>query len=179
MTTVVCYMGGTAGDLVTAVIDTQHAVLNQNVISHAPSRSALKKPHNFADDLQKIQYLDSVQYDSVPSHDFDFHYKYQHNMILVTVETMETALWAAKRFCALHRPHVWEEMTKHCGASTTASYAQALLDFSNLNQQKVTKTVSLESVLNGSLIARLQQLTPIKDLNASQQLYLSWLEAQE
>ena len=179
MTTVICYMGGTAGDLITALIDPQDAELDKNVISHVPARSALKKPHTFASDSQKIQYLDSVNYASVPSHDFEFHCQYQHDIILVIVETMEAALWAANRFSALHRARVWKEMTLHCGADTTASYAQALLDFSNVNRKRVTRTVCLESVLNGSLINCLQELVPIKNLDASQRLYQQWLAAQK
>ena len=118
-TTIVCYTGGTAGDIVSLIIDP--AELSRD-------RQRLKKPHLFASDAEKDNFLDTAPWASVPSHDFEYHQRRQHEILAIVCRTKPNALWAAERFKSMHRPHVWEEMTQHCGAADVETYAQMILD---------------------------------------------------
>ena len=110
---IVCYTGGTCGDMISAILDPigtrfRHTAV---MIDHA-DRSRLKKPHLFQSDQEKDQYLIEIEkkYQSIPSHDLDYHVRKKHNFIGITVQDKAVALWAAKRFKQLHRAHVWYQM---------------------------------------------------------------------
>ena len=89
---IVVYMGGTCGDLVTAILDPFSTELgsNGNVIL-GPSRSYLKKPHSFSDDAEKNHYLEETfsWCNSIPSHDLDYHIRQHHKFIGIVVNTKE------------------------------------------------------------------------------------------
>lgn len=175
---IICYAGGTCGDLVTSVIDSSDSEINiRKHFELSAERSRLKKPHLFQSDVEKLQFLDDIssQYLSIPSHDLDFHSRYAHNFIGITVQDKEIAYWAAERFKNLHRPHVWEEMTRYCGASTVEAYAQTLIDFSNLISTKTNQLIRLEDIVNGNLVDQLSNFikTPLNN-----ELYQQWLTAQ-
>jgi hypothetical protein len=175
MIEIVCYNGGACGDLVTAMIDPQEAVVN-NTLRLAPDRSLLKKTHLFAGDQERNQYLvrASQHWNSIPSHDLEYHVRQAHDFIAITVEDWDTALWAATRFQQLHRPHVWQEMVESCGANNVKGYAQVMRDFSSLIKTKTQRIIQLERIVTGHAVEDLLQLVPAVDAN----IYHTWLQQQ-
>lgn len=174
MINIICYTGGTCGDLVAAIIDPTGCKFYQNAVMHAPDRIKLKKSHLFNNNEEKDQYIDTVgkQYLSIPSHDIDYHIDRKHNFIGITVHDKKTAIWAANRFKKLHRPSVWEEMCNACGAKTVDDYAQILIDYSYMVSNHTNRLIKLEDIINGNAIDSLIQLGIEKP---SVNLYNNWL----
>ena len=83
-----------------------------------------------------------------------------------------TALWAAKRFKELHRPHVWAEMASASGADTIEKYAQIIIDFSNMIVQYTDRIITLESIQAGTVLQN-----PILQLS-SKNFYKNWSDLQ-
>ena len=171
---IICYTGGTCGDVVTALFDSTGTSYRGNTVMIDADRSRLKKPHEFATDESKDRYLAEMatKYQSIPSHDLAYHVGRQHKFIGISVHDWAVALWAAQRFKDLHRPHVWAEMTAACGADTVKDYAQMMLDFSNVIVQHTDKIVTLESIRAGTALQN-----PVLE-NANKDFYNNWLELQ-
>ena len=159
---IICYTGGTCGDIITSIIDSRDVEINGFGIKIAAARSMLKKPHTFNDDNEKTAYIESMKplYNSIPSHDLEYHVRQHHEFISITVEDFDVALWAARRFKSLHKPTVWEEMQKFCGATTIPRYAQILIDFSSLVKQHTDKTIKLERIISGYAVDDLLKWVP-------------------
>jgi hypothetical protein len=174
---IVCYTGGTCGDLIAAMIDSTHARFQNTTVIHSADRQRLKKPHTFANDEEKDQYITEIssRYQSIPSHDLDYHVRRSHRFIAITVQDFKTAMWAARRFRLLHKPHVWQEMQTACGASSIEDYAQLLIDYSNMVVNHTTDIVKLEDIHNGRAIQALNKL----GINYQyKNLYQNWLDLQ-
>ena len=174
---IVCYTGGTCGDLISALIDPTHVKFENTAVMHLANRQRLKKPHTFDNNKEKDQYINeiSTQYLSIPSHDLDYHIQQSHQFIAITVQDSEIAMWAARRFQALHRPHVWQEMQTKCGAATIEEYAQMMIDYSNMIVNHTTDIVKLEDIRNGQAIQALAKL----GINSTHKnLYQNWLDLQ-
>ena len=172
---IVCYTGGTCGDMISAILDPNGTRFRHTaVMMDDPNRSRLKKPYLFQSDLDKDQYLIEIEkkYQSIPSHDLDYHVRKKHNFIGITVQDQAVALWAAKRFKQLHRAHVWEEMVAACGANTVEDYAQIMIDFSNLVKLHTDRTVTLESIRAGTALDN-----PILK-TANKNVYRNWMDLQ-
>ena len=171
---IICYTGGTCGDVITALFDNTGTSYRGNTVMIDTDRSRLKKPHEFADDHSKDQYLADMaaKYQSIPSHDLNYHVRRQHEFIGITVRDWNVALWAAQRFKDSHRPHVWAEMTTASGANSVEDYAQIMLDFSNLVETHTNNIVTLESIRAGTAL-----LNPILK-NVNKDFYNNWLELQ-
>lgn len=171
---IICYTGGTCGDVITALFDSTGTSYRGNTVMIDADRSRLKKPHEFATNESKDQYLEEMatKYQSIPSHDLAYHALRQHEFIGITVRDWAVALWASQRFKDLHRPHVWAEMTAACGADTVEDYAQMMLDFSNLIVQHTNKIVTLESIRAGTALQN-----PILE-NTDNNFYNTWLKLQ-
>ena len=171
---IICYMGGTAGDLVTATIDGTDTRLDDRKVIIDSKRSKLKKPHLFATSSETVEYIKSMteNYSSLPSHCLDFHVEQRQDFIGIVVNTMETATWAATRFKELHLPHVWEEVMKYSNISKVEEYASMMLNFSETIKKYTTKIISLEDILSGNLLTELDRLN-IQATNPS--LYENWL----
>lgn len=174
---IVCYTGGTCGDLIAAMIDPADSVFKNSTVMHSVNRQRLKKPHTFATDEEKDQFINeiSTQYRSIPSHDLDYHVRRSHQFITITVQDFTIAHWAAKRFQALNRPQVWQEMQARCGASSIEHYAQTLIDYSNMVVNHTKDVVKLEDILAGHAINILQGMGMG---NIDQDLYEDWLSLQ-
>lgn len=174
---VICFAGGTCGDLITALIDPTGIEVKGSRIWLSEDRCRLKKPHLFPDRESKNLYLEQMTliYKSLPSHDFDYH-KGQ-KFIGITVEDFGTAHQAATRFKNLHRPHVWQEMQNLCGAKTVEDYAQILIDFSRLIKSHAHLVIGLEDIVSGRAIEVLSNLGIVTD-NRAKSLYQHWLSAQ-
>lgn len=160
---IVCFVGGTAGDIVTQILDPSDLT---------SVRCQLKKPHLFDNDSDKDLFLSTAPFISIPSHDFEYHYKRKHNILGVVCRNFLEAQWAAARFKKLHRPHVWKEMTAFCGADTQDAYAQVILDFGNMVANYTNNVVYLDEILAGHAVAKLQTLGY---QSLSQEKYNKWL----
>ena len=161
--TIVCFVGGTAGDIISQILDPRELTLE---------RQKLKKPHLFATDAEKDIFLETIDYASVPSHDFVYHRNRNHTVLGVVCRDTCNALWAASRFKKLHRPHVWKEMTAFCGVDSIEAYAQAILDFGNMLASHTNNVLYLDDIINGHAVDRLTELgyqVPGKDI------YKKWL----
>jgi hypothetical protein len=171
---IICYTGGTCGDMISGILDPNGARFKNTTVIFDQDRTCLKKPHLFQSDAEKDQYLVEAEkkYQSIPSHDLDYHIRKAHDFIGITVQDKAVALWAATRFKRLHRAHVWEEMTAACGADTVEGYAQMMIDFSNLVSQHTDRIVTLESIRTGTALDN-----PILK-TASKNFYLNWLDLQ-
>ena len=171
---IICYTGGTCGDVITALFDSTGTSYQGNTVMIDADRSRLKKPHEFATNESKDQYLEEMatKYQSIPSHDLAYHVRQRHEFIGITVQDWNVALWAAQRFKDLHRPHVWAEMAAACGAKTVEAYAQMMLDFSNLVLTHTNKIVTLESIRAGTTLQN-----PILQ-NTDKNFYNTWLKLQ-
>ena len=174
---IVVYMGGACGDIVTAIIDPAEAQLRNGAVLLNAERSRLKKPHTFESDLSKDQYVNEIGlvYNSISSHDLNYHIEKQHNFIGIAVNDFKVALWAAERFKKLHRPHVWQEMQNHCGAKSVQDYAQTMIDFGNLVRQHTDQIIQVERIIQGKII---EDLNTLNVSTAGQEFYLSWLKKQ-
>lgn len=177
---IVCYAGGTCGDLVSAMIDSCDAeIRDTGAVFHAIERTRLKKPHLFESDLDKDQYLDSVTgYHSISSHDTDYHINRRHRFITVGIQHIDTAVWAAQRFRDLHRPQVWQEMTARCGARTLEQYAQIMMDYSSMVANHTQDVVKLESIIRGSAVNEIQDIIGRSLQPESIEFYHCWLRKQ-
>lgn len=180
---IICYTGGTCGDLITALIDPVDAVLNSELgtVTHTVDRAKLKKPHLFNNNLEKANYLleAASHYRSIPSHDLDFHVEQQHDFMSITVNDPTIAVWAAERFKKCHRPHVWAEMQKVCGAKSIEDYANILIHYSNMVQKHTNKLIQLEDIVSGQLINVLEKLISTELSDHSKNFYQAWLDMQQ
>jgi hypothetical protein len=160
---IVCYTGGTAGDIVARIIDSQEL---------STDRQRLKKPHLFSSNKEKDQYINSSTWGSLPSHDFEYHKSRRHSILGIHCRDMASALWAANRFKALHRPHVWEEMSRACGASNIEQYAQMIIDFGNMIANYTSNVLYLDRIVAGHAVEDLVDLNiPV----TGKDLYTEWL----
>lgn len=180
---IVCYAGGTCGDLLTALIDSTDASINTELgtVQHNSSRQRLKKPHLFNSLKDKNDYLISMQhqYHSVPSHDLDFHTQQQHDFITITVNELDVAIWAATRFKHCHRPQVWQSMTEFCGADDIRGYAQVILDYSRMVSRLSKKIMPLEVILSGGAVSFLENLLNTTLPVDNHMFYQQWLSCQK
>ena len=99
-------------------------------------------------------------------------------IIGITVQDKALACWAAERFKRLHRPHVWEEMTQVCGATSVDEYAEMMIHFGNLVRSKTQKILQLENILAGNLIKDLETLE-VSSNGLNTPLYQQWLSLQK
>jgi len=175
---IICYTGGTCGDLITGIIDSKNTRLFETRIEHDAARMRLKKPHKFSSFEEKNSYLVDIatQYKSIPSHDLDYHSQQSHAFIGITVKDKRCALWAAERFKNMHRSQVWEEMSRFSGAKTVEDYAQLLLDYSNLVETKTPMIIKLESIIAGDVLDDLKQIV---NTTLDNDLYSNWLKVQQ
>lgn len=182
MIEIVCYMGGTCGDLIAAIIDYKDSRFEGKKMKHVDVRQRLKKPHLFATNEEKDEYLKQVEtdtsYQSISSHDLAYHIDRKHSFIGITCDDIGVAVQAAKRFKDFHRPHVWQEMQTACGAKSVEEYAQMMIDFSNLIRQHTKKTVKLESIMTGNLLPELGNVLDRPIDRKGQNVYANWLNLQ-
>jgi len=171
-------MGGTCGDIISAIIDVTGARLLKGHVHHTPERTRLKKPHEFSSDAEKDLYLSSVNFASVSSHDFDYHRLRDHSFTGIAIENLSTALWAAERFQSLHRPQVWDEMRLKCGAGDTDQYAQTMMHYSKLMCEHAKYVILLEDIVRGQAVTQVEQMLNIEVSPSARQFYTEWLMVQ-
>lgn len=174
----VVYMGGACGDLVTAMIDATGTGLDRTLskMTLPRDRIGLKRPQDFADDAAKDAYLQSITgiYTSVPSHDVEYHLRRAHTFLGVTVQDRSWALWAARRFRAVHSSEVWLSVSQSCGIHDVEQYAQLMIDHSTWLRQKTTNIVALEDILAGRAVTVLEHIIGRKLHKDSVNCYHDW-----
>lgn len=174
----VVYMGGTCGDLVSAVIDNRGNSVDGTKIQMQVTRALLKKPYIFKDSAEKLRYLDEIKdmYTCIPSHDVEFHIEQVHDIIGIAVETEYIANWCAERFKAVHRPAVWEQVCKSMNIETVNDYAEMLLNYSTgVIKPATNNIITVEEILDGKLCEKLHSFG-IDTLD--EELYNNWINAQ-
>lgn len=177
MTNIVCYMGGCCGDLVAAMFDKTDCVVRHSAVMLPSERTKLKKPHLFASDSEKDQYIDSCKnFASIVSHDIEYHLRKNHEFITVAVTNFQDALWAAKRFKHLHRPHVWNEMVAGSGANTIEQYAEMMLDYTARVTTKSNLVINLTDIIDGNLLDILSPIVEITE--GKKKFYANWISVQ-
>lgn len=178
---IVCYTGGTCGDLISAMVDTHNALLNSTLgtVTHCAERTVLKKPQLLTT-IEKEEYLHDIsgKYLSISSHDLTFHLDHRHDFISITVVDPKIAIWAASRFERCHRAHVWEEMKKACNAATTEDYAKVLIDYSGMVRNHTDKIIKLEDIVNGNAVESLENILKRQVSSDANLFYKQWLETQ-
>ena len=172
---IVLYMGGCCGDIITGLIDTKGISIASSKCVILKERSKLKRSFEFDNTAEKDVYIASAcrYWNSLPSHDADYHMQNNHTYIGILCSDLEIALWAATRFRGLHRDSVWERMSKASGAKTIEEYAQLIIDFSSMIKTGTHKTIELKDIVNGHAIDKLKLLTNV-DSSASI-MYDQWL----
>lgn len=181
-TTLVVYMGGCCGDLVTALIDHTNVGLYVafRTIRLSPQRQRLKKPHEFVDNHAKDNYLSDISrtYKSVPSHDIEYHACRKHSFVGIAVTDASTALWAAHRFRNVHRPAVWHSVMQACGIQHVEQYAQLLLDYGSMICNRTDHLIDVGAIRHGELLPQLELILG-RDLDqAARNCYRNWLDMQ-
>jgi hypothetical protein len=174
---IICYIGGTCGDLVTSVIDSTDSKLDGSKIYTMLSRSKLKSSLFLNSEIEQLNYIKEMEskYLSIPSHKIDLHIKYKHPYITIFTENYDLALWCANRYKNLNKPDVWENMTK-INNDTIESYAQTIIQTCNYSVSHTDRVITLEDILSGNLLSRLSQYvnTPLNE-----KLYEEWLSRQD
>lgn len=175
-TEIVCYTGGTCGDIVVSLLDPSGSYFDSEKrrMSINSERSVFKKPHLYTDD-EKDNFLSSTSFKSIPSHDIEYHIRKHHEFIGIKVANFDTAVWAATRFKELHRPHVWAEMQNFCGASTVNDYAQMMIDFGTLIDSSTNRILYLEDIISGKALEKLSYLITLEIPDTAPELYNQWL----
>lgn len=177
--TFVVYMGGTCGDLLTSLIDWSGSEINPttSAMRIATDRQRLKKPHLFANDQERDQYVQNMcyKYKSLPSHDLEYHQRHSHKFITITVDTFCSALWAATRFQRMHRPQVWQEVQRLRGINTVTDYANMILDYSSMIKPLANSVITLDSILSGTATNDLEKLGFDIAQDVKQLHYPQWL----
>lgn len=180
--TIVCYMGGMCGDLITALIDSTNMSFVNSTVKLQNERIKLKKPHLFTTDAEKDLYISHIGeiFKSIPSHDLKYHVLRKHKFISIAVEDRRCADWAANRFKNLHKPEVWQGLSKFSNCSTVEQYSQMMLDYSSMvkKEKYSNKIINLEDILDGRLIEILK-MYGFNLTNDYQSIYNSWLKLQK
>jgi hypothetical protein len=178
----VVYMGGTCGDLITAMIDMRSMAFDAVFpkMKMPVDRQRLKKPHTFSDDTEKDKYLNDISmiYTSIPSHDIDYHVKREHRFMGIRVKDINTAVWAAKRFQNVHRPQVWQSVSRACNIDTVEQYAQLMIDYGNMISQHTSEILELEDIVSGQVIPIIENIIGRKLKKNAINCYCNWQHIQ-
>ena len=177
--TIVCFAGGTSGDIVVAVMDPKNC-------KHDPEKARIKIPKDRAEMKmfwtfqgveQKNNFIRKTfeNYDTIPSHDVNFHISQgAENVLGITCFDKDLRDRSAKRFKAIHTDQDWDSLLKVTKTETVDQYSDDILSISKkLNDN--FPTIDLSSIINGTLIEKLGALGyQIPDVGIS--LYDRWIK---
>jgi hypothetical protein len=176
--TIVCFAGGTSGDLVVSVLDPKNCDYNpsQGKVKISKDRSVMKKFWQFTNTKQKKDAIKNgfENYDSLPSHDVDFHIDHgQDKVIGITCFDKDLRDRSATRFKNLHSNQVWDSLTKVSKTETIEQYSDDILQISRKLERAFT-TIDLKEIIKGNLISRLTEMEyTISD--ESLEIYKKWM----
>lgn len=156
--TIICFAGGTSGDLAVSVLDPRNCTYDtkNGRIKIAMDRAGMKKFWKYNDVETKIQYIKQAfaMYDSLPSHDVDFHLANNHQEVIgITCFDENLREKSAIRFKDLHRSEVWDSLPKVCKTETVQQYSDDILQISRKLERAFT-TIDLSEIIKGDLISR-------------------------
>jgi hypothetical protein len=171
------FHSGTAGDIVTAVLDPGSGYLTNGLIRFydGESRTQLKVRHihfpNDTDDSEALNWLATVacNYPAIASHDIDFHIKYQHKFLLIVVDQNDLQ-WVLNRLTKdlLLREHRNVKLHFDLGLEVITQW--------QLYKKHAENVIAVGDIRSGKLIQILNRLYPNRILD--EQLYADWLLAQ-
>ena len=178
---IICFAGGTAGDIVTALVDNKNCEINKNSgsVKIPKDRSLLKKPHLFLNNQQKTDYIEDMnkKYSSIPSHDLDYHLAEGHTFIGIICQNEKLRLMASKRFKDLHKSKIWKEMSDVSSSETVKQYADDIFHMSKKMLDSKNYCIELSDIINGNLINVLNK-NNIKIEEENKLFYKEWLDHQ-
>jgi hypothetical protein len=171
--TIVCFLGGACGDIVTAIIDSTSATVDiDGRIILPKDRSKLKDLNNFNNDDEKDQMIENIKYKSISSHDYKYHFIKRHSILYIGIFDTKMAMWAATRFKRLH-PGSWTDLN----CQSIESHAIQYIEHTNMvSNNKKIKVLDIQDIISGKLIKKLKEFGfEIDEL--SNTLYSTWLNA--
>lgn len=178
---IVCFAGGTYGDIVTVILDSKNCKLDPDGLIVLPDdRMKLKKPHLFLNAKEKNNYIEQMnkKYLSIPSHDLDFHLQNNHNFLGVVCEDKNLRLKASRRFKILHPEYVWKEMQNVSNSNSIEQYANDILEMSKKIIKSDNQYLDVDDILSGNLIKIMERKNNIKISEENKNLYKDWLKLQ-
>lgn len=170
-------MGGTYGDMVAGLInDNLEIDCIYAVAKPSEDISRLKKPHNFTDISAKDDYISSIpsEYKCIISHDQDYHFNRNHDVLGIVVTNMQSALKCANRFKAAHRKQVWNEMMDRCGAKNIEEYAEMLIHYGKMIESRCKWIITTDEIENGKTLERIKLITKQPLSEKTKHVYKSW-----
>ena len=175
MSSIIVYMGGCCGDLVTGLIDSRGTSISNGKCILLKERSKFKRSFEFSDDHERNVYLNDVvkYWNSIPSHDAEYHIRHKQKFTGIVCTDIETATWAASRFKNLHREEVWQRMNQFTGTTTVEAYAQMIIDFSNMIKPHAYNTIELKDIAQGNVLEKLKCFSDID--TTADIFYNQWL----
>lgn len=172
-------MGGTCGDLLTAMLDcTDAEVCNVGKVDLPKQRQQLKKSYIFENDLAKDVYISEISkyYKSIPSHDIEYHVIRKHSFIGIFVEKQTTAEWAATRFKKVNENKSWNNVIQSCNIQTAEDYAKLIVDYGKMITTKTNSLCSLENILEGKAVDFIEDYTKQVLSERTKLFYNDWLQ---
>ena len=179
--TIVCFAGGTSGDIVVAVMDPKNCQYDPQKarMKIAKDRAEMKIPWTFQGDEQKNNFIRKSfqKYETIPSHDVDFHIgQGAKNVLGITCFDKDLRDRSAKRFKAIHTDEDWNSLLKVTKTETVDQYSDDILAISKKLDASFP-TIDLVSIINGTLLEKLGALGyKIPDSGIS--LYDKWIKNQ-
>lgn len=175
----VVYMGGCCGDVVSSLIDWKDSKFNvaSRKMELPRRRQRLKTFWEFGDDTEKDRYIDEMaaEYLSLPSHDVEYHLRRGHEFLGITVTDPDIALWAAHRFRESHREVMWRHVCSHAGVAGVPEYADLMLHYSRMIENRTDKIIPLEDIVSGHALPIIEHVTGIgMEHQHTQNAYQNW-----
>ena len=176
---IICFAGGTYGDIVTVMLDSKNCKLVQDkgypIFTLPKDRIKLKLPHLFLNAEEKNNYIKQMnkKYLSIPSHDLDFHLQNKHNFFGVVCEDKNLRLKASKRFKTLYQNP--ENMSN---STSIEQYANDILEMSKKIINSGNQYIDLAQIISGNLIDVIERKHNIEINEKNKNFYKNWLKLQ-
>lgn len=171
---IVSFAGGLAGDLVSAVIDSTDCFLLPNgKVNMFTYRKKLKQGATLTEEY-KDEFVSTVStiYQSIPSHDWEYHLQKKHTTLSIDVKDPELYKFAAKRFISLNQPGL---VNKLFGINSIEEFVPILTDITKKHIAISSHVIYFDDIINGKLIEKLELITST-ELNT--EFYNEWLKLQ-
>jgi len=170
---IVLYNHVSAGDMVSAVIDSTDYVFINTRFFPPVQRSLLKYfklTYEQQDDYIKEM---ATMYKSCASHSVDYHILRQHDCIFVDIAEDAMIKWCMDRFQRLHGE---KAVLVHGEPNFVppSKLEERLWYSGNLGLKHFNRTIKLRDILEGNMIPKLQQYVHTE---LDEKLYLTWLES--
>ena len=172
---VVSHIGGTCGDLITAVIDSTDTHINWTAAVKLPMNRVTLKQGKLKTDNEVSQYLLDIfkKYKSVSSHS---PIPIENiKLINPVIYDKKIAIWAAHRFTRVNLKKPYNDyMCREC--KNDEEYANILLDHcqfvTEMNTNPDTILIDVRDIVEGNLIKKLQNYI---DTELDNNFYQRWL----